>query len=171
MPERIYTYNSTAPGNFPTWSSLWAGTLTFVAIWSIFGFLGAAIFATLAAPSGSFAGLGIGMGFWAVVLTVVAMLGAGYVTGSLSGKLEPIRSGSVLFGLSVVAALIVDYIARLSMGFAGTGGALTAGWTAGLGWIAFVALILGWMAAVGGIWSGMSRSRATQVTEETRRVA
>jgi hypothetical protein len=50
------------------WPAIWAGVLTFMAIWLVFGTLGVAIFASASpAATYSLANLGVGMGIWTVV--------------------------------------------------------------------------------------------------------
>jgi len=84
---------------------------TFVGIWSVFGLL-AAIFATSANPAAvhPITGMGVGMSIWAIVLTIIAM----YVAGLETGKMAAVANrhdgwvhGMAMFGLSVVAALII----------------------------------------------------------------
>lgn len=57
------------------WGAIWAGVFTFIAIWSVFGFLGMAVFASAANPRASFpvTGMSVSMGIWAIVLTIIAM--------------------------------------------------------------------------------------------------
>jgi hypothetical protein len=146
------------------WGAIWAGVFTFVAIWSVFGLLGMAIFASAANPNAQnpITGMNVGMGIWAVVLTIIAMYVAGRETGRLAAvatRHDGLAHGMVMFGLSVVAALVITVIGGLSLGN-GTGVAANAHSPyiltvfADLGWIGFFALFLGWLAALGGASSG-----------------
>lgn len=174
MPERVFTYgNNDVMLGFPNWTAIWAGVLTFVAIWAIFGFLGTAIFASIATPTNT-VGVAVGLGIWAVVLTIVAMFFGGRVTGRLSSRLDAVVTGTVVFAMSVVAVLVIGFVSRLGMGFINLNapGAFRLGLFAGEGWTGFIALLLGWVAAVGGVWSGVGQRRAEITTSEpARRVA
>jgi hypothetical protein len=68
------------------WGAIWAGTFTFVAIWSVFGMLGLNLFATSpnANPSEPIAGMNVGTAVWGPILTMIAMFVAGRVTGQLA---------------------------------------------------------------------------------------
>src|SRR5690348_15614621 len=69
------------------WGAIWAGLFAFVAIWSVFGLLGEAIFASAANPNSAnpVSGMSVGMGVWSVILTIIAMYVGGRVTGALAG--------------------------------------------------------------------------------------
>ena len=58
------------------WGAIWAGVFAFIRIWSVFGLLGAAIFASAANPQAAqpVTGMGWGMGIWAIVLTIIAIV-------------------------------------------------------------------------------------------------
>lgn len=147
------------------WGAIWAGVFTFVGIWSVFGLLGAAIFASSANPQTvhPISGMGVGMSIWAIVLTIIAMYVAGLETGRLAAitnRHDGMIHGMAMFGLSLVAALIV-------IGVGGSGISNTATESAhnlyfmnllsGLGWAGFFSLFLGWLAAMGGASSGVRR--------------
>lgn len=77
-------YGSTVVnGRRTDWGAIWAGVFTFIAIWSVFGLLGMAIFASAANPNAQnpVTGMSAGMGIWAVVLTFIAMYVGGLETG------------------------------------------------------------------------------------------
>ena len=161
------------------WGAIWAGMFSFIAIWSVFGSLGLAIFASTATPSANHpvTGMAWGMGIWAIVLTIIAMYVGGRVTGELAGltrRQDGILHGQIMFGLSCVAALILAVLAGNSL-TGGTGAGVTAqsyAVVSGMGWAGFIALLLGWFAALGGAASGV-RHRArvlpeTHATEEER---
>src|SRR5438270_5241723 len=149
------------------WGAIWGGVFTFVAIWSVFGLLGLAIFASAANPNAAqpVTGMSVGMGIWAIVLTIIAMYVAGRETGRLAAvtnRHDGLIHGMIMFGLSVVAALIIIIMAGNSL----TGGTAVSGRAhnpyvldgfSGLGWIGFIALFLGWLAAMGGASTGVSR--------------
>jgi MFS family permease len=140
------------------WSAIWAGLFTFVAIWSVFGLLGSAIFGSASTPPTH--GDSVGMGIWAVILTLIAMYIGGWVTGKLAGldgRAEAVVHGMVMFGLSVTAILVLRMSGRLFLT-----GLLPGGNTLGLPgvygaseWFGFFALFLGWLAALGGAASGV----------------
>lgn len=176
MSERTYLSSSDAPLAFPYWGAIWAGVFTFVAIWSVFGALGAAVFTSAATPATPVSSMGIGISIWAGILTIIAMFFGGLTASRLSGRINAFMTGTVVFGLSVSAALILASMARLALvGMFPTLGALSGGslgTLAGIEWIRFVALILGWVAAVGGASSISRRKAAVEVpAEQIRRVA
>jgi hypothetical protein len=167
MVDTAYQNLNVAPTRAAiSWAAVWAGVFTFVAIWSVFGVLGMAIFASAANPNVQqpISGMSVGMGIWAIVLTIIAMWVAGRVTGHLAGasnRSEGLTHGLVMFGLSVVATLVVTILGGLTLsGGAGvTGSAHSAyilGMFADLGWIGFLCLFFGWLAAMGGATSGLS---------------
>lgn len=148
------------------WGAVWAGVFTFVAIWSVFGALGLAIFASAANPNAAapVLNMGVGMGIWAIVLTIIAMYVAGRETGRLAGvanRHDGLIHGMIMFGLSVVAATILTILGGNTLS-GGTGVAGTAHSSyilavfADIGWIGFVALFLGWLAAMGGASLGVA---------------
>lgn len=160
------------------WSAIWAGVFTFVAIWSVFGVLGMAIFASSANPNAQqpVSGMSVGMGIWAIILTIIAMYVAGRVTGKfarLTSRNEGVNHGLVMFGLSVVATLVLTTLGGAALsGGAGVSGTAHSSYVLGvfanLGWIGFVSLFLGWLAAMGGAASGSHSSPAVvQKTDET----
>jgi hypothetical protein len=169
-----------------SWSAVWAGVFTFMAIWSVFGSLGMAIFASAANPNAQqpISGMNVGMGIWAIVLTIIAMWVAGRVTAHLAAagnRGEGITHGIVMFGLSVVAAGIITVIGGLTLsGGAGVSGTAhnpyILGVFADLGWIGFLCLFFGWLAAMGGASTGLSsfKERPAQIpaneTENVRRI-
>lgn len=146
------------------WGAIWAGMFSFIAIWSVFGSLGLAIFASAATPSANHpvTGMGWGMGIWAIVLTIIAMYVGGRVTGHLAGltrRQDGMLHGQIMFGLSCVAALILAVIAGNSL-TGGTGAGATVqsyAVVSGMGWAGFVALLMGWFAALGGATSGVRK--------------
>lgn len=162
------------------WGAIWAGVFTFVAIWSVFGMLGAAIFASAANPNVTrpVTGMGVGESIWAIVLTVIAMYVAGRETGHLAAvtsRREGITHGMAMFGLSVIAALVVIAIGGNSISgpaVPSTHSAYSLGIISGLGWAGFVSLFLGWLAALSGASTGARRQNETQGTvQPIRKVA
>ena len=146
------------------WGAIWAGLFTFVAIWSVFGCLGYAIFASATTPGQAAHGASFGMGIWAVVLTLIAMYVAGLETGKLAeldGRTEAIVHGIVMFGLSLVAITVLTMSGRLVIGglLPGAGqsifGANLPSFFGYSGWFAFFALFLGWLGAMAGAASGV----------------
>jgi hypothetical protein len=146
---------------------------SFIAIWSVFGSLGLAIFASTATPTATHpvTGMGWGMGIWAIVLTIIAMYVGGRVTGHLAGlsrRQDGMLHGQIMFGLSCVAALILAVIAGNSLS-GGTGATVTTqsfSIVAGMGWAGFLSLLLGWFAALGGATTGVEKQ--AEVTPDLR---
>ena len=156
-----------APVNSPVyWGAIWAGVFTFVAIWSVFGMLGMAVFASAASPNAARAvtGIGVGESIWAIVLTIIAMYVAGRETGDLAAvttRNEGVIHGMSMFGLSVVATVVIIAVAGSSVAADVAPSAhspYTLGVISGLGWGGFISLFLGWLAALGGASAGV-RSR------------
>jgi hypothetical protein len=159
------------------WGAIWAGVFTFIAIWSVFGLLGMAIFASAANPQATnpVTGMSVGMGIWAIVLTIIAMYVAGLETGRLAGltsRRDGQVHGMIMFGLSVVATLVIVVLGGNSLsGGAGVQGSAHNPYLldvfSGLGWIGFLSLFLGWLAAMGGAAMGAQR-RVERTTSNLR---
>jgi hypothetical protein len=146
------------------WGAVWGGVFVFIAIWSVFGLLGMAIFASAANPEATrpMSGMGVGIGIWSIVLTIIAMYVAGRETGRLAGvtsRHDGLVHGMIMFGLSVMAILAVTVLGSSTL----TGGAGVQGTShspyllnvaAGLGWTGFISLFLGWLAAMFGASAG-----------------
>ncbi len=159
MSDLNYAQENVRVISRPNWGAIWAGMFTFVAIWSVFGTLGAGIFASSANPSAAspIAGMNLGMAVWSVILTIIAMFVAGRVTAQLAGitnSRDGMLHGMVMFGLSIAAVLLIGAIGGSAFGrteLAGiTHNAYLLGVSADLGWGLFVSLFLGWLAAMGG---------------------
>ena len=140
------------------WGAIWAGVFTFAAIWTVFEALALAIFPGAPAAQG---GASAGLAIWTIVLTIIAMYVAGLETGRLAGvttRHDGLVHGIIMFGLSVVSTIIIT---SLMSGFwtpAATGHAqFTLTFNAGAQWAEFVALFLGWLAAMGGASAGVMR--------------
>ena len=134
------------------WAAIWAGVFTFAAVWSVFEALGVAIF-----PG---AGVSLGLAIWTVVLTVIAMYVAGLETGRLgavASRQDGLVHGMIMFGLSVVSVVILTSVVNGLM-YLGSAGRVGYNMMLGSGeqWAEFVALFLGWLAAMGGASSGIA---------------
>jgi hypothetical protein len=151
------------------WGAIWAGVFCFVAIWSVFGLLGEAIFASASNPNSAqpVTGMSIGMAIWGIILTIIAMYVAGRETGRLAGvdtRHDGLVHGMIMFGLSVVSTVVIIVLAgaTLSGGVGITGASAHSPYVlsvfADLGWAGFVALLLGWLAAMGGASAGVARN-------------
>lgn len=169
-----------APVNSPVnWGAIWAGVFTFVAIWSVFGMLGTAIFASAANPTAVHlvTGMGVGESIWAIVLTIIAMYVAGRETGHLAAvttRNEGVIHGMAMFGLSVVTTVVLLAVAGNSVSGAAAPTAhspYTLGVISGLGWAGFISLFLGWLAALGGASAGVRSRIDTQGTVQPIRKA
>jgi hypothetical protein len=161
------------------WGAIWAGVFTFLAIWTVFGLLGMAIFASSASPNAArpVSGMNWGMSVWAIVLTAIAMWYAGVETGRLAGiasRRDGVLHGMAMFGLSMAAVLVI--IALASTGTT-TGADVSAhspyflNAVSTLGWAGFVATFLGWLAAMWGASSGIKRRAGADTTVEPIRRA
>jgi hypothetical protein len=148
--------NSVVRASTP-WGAIWAGVFSFVAIWSVFGLLGAAIFSS-AAPAGNITagstGIGVGMGIWSIILTMIAMYVGGRVTSHLAGvarRGDGVVYGMTMFGLAVISTLIIVVLSGTA---AGNGAAAAAPFIvsvfSAVGWFGFAALFLGWLCAISG---------------------
>jgi hypothetical protein len=159
------------------WGAIWAGMFTFVAIWSVFGMLGEAIFASPANPNAAalVGGMSVGMGIWAIVLTIIAMYVAGRVTAHFAGV--PDRSGRIMHGMTMFGLSVIAVAAMTAL----NGNAFFHGVTgithnpymltvfSDIGWVGFVSLFLGWLAAMGGAAQGGVRV-AVATAEQEREV-
>ena len=169
-----------------SWGAIWAGVFSFIAIWSVFGMLGGALFASsvnpnTASPVGG--RMSTGMGVWSIVLTIVAMYVAGLVTGYLADitdRTGRIMHGMAMFGLSVFAIVAMVVLGGSAIsGNAGSAGATTDlhnpyMWSvfSDVGWASFMALLLGWLAAMGGAAQRTVRTAMEErVVGERRRAA
>jgi hypothetical protein len=151
-----------------SWGAIWAGVFTFSAIWAVFGALALAIFASNANPNATapVTGQSVGMAIWSIILTIIAMYVAGRETGRLAAvttRHDGLIHGMIMFGLSVVSAVILTALAGAVLsggnGIQGTSAhnGYVLGVFADLGWSGFVALLLGWLAAMGGGSQGVAK--------------
>ena len=175
MADLAYRNEAAVLRRGPNWGAVWAGMFVFVGIWSVFGMLGEAIFASAASPTAArpISGMGWGIGIWSIILTIIAMYVAGRVTGHLSGardRHDALLHGLTMFGLSVVgaAAIVILGGAALSGG-TGVNTSPTSGHAlsvfAGLGWAGFLSLFFGWLGAMWGASSAVTPSVHTTVTQ------
>src|SRR6185437_8177856 len=107
------------------WGAIWGGVFCFMAIWAVFGALGLAIFASAATPGANapVLGMSVGIAFWSVILTIIAMYVAGRETGRLAGvanRHDGLVHGLMMFGLSVVSLVVLVSIGGSSLS-GGTG--------------------------------------------------
>ena len=140
------------------WSAVWGGAFTFAAIWVVFESLALAVFGA--------ALMGPGMAVWTIVLTIIAMYFAGLETARLAGvstRREGVAYALMMFGLASVSAIVVMLMAIFTMNGvrAGMPGILATGMSSGTAWTAFLALFLGWLAAMGGASTGTEHKHAT----------
>jgi len=156
-PSTIYS-----PRLQTSWGAIWGGVFTFAAIWSVFEVLGLAIFSSASPHVAAVnTGMSVGMSIWTIVLTIIAMYVAGLETGRLSAvttRHDGLVHGIIMFGLSVISMIVLTSLAAGLWSVAGTvrAGYLT-NLTAGAEWAEFVALFLGWLAAMGGASTGVAR--------------
>ena len=140
------------------WGAIWAGVFTFAAIWTVFEALAVAIFPGAPATQG---GASVGLSIWTIILTIIAMYVAGLETGRLAGlttRHDGLVHGIIMFGLSVVSTIVLtSLVSGLWLPAAAGRGQFTLTFNAGAQWAEFVALFLGWLAAMGGASSGVAR--------------
>lgn len=171
MADIAYQNEVVAPVKKPvSWGAIWAGMFSFVAIWSVFGILGEAIFASSANPNATepTRGIAAGMAIWSIILTIIAMYVAGRVTADLSGYWDRgirILHGMTMFGLTVMAVLVMVILSGTALSggsglAAGSHGPYMLTVFSDIGWIGFACLFLGWLAAMGGA-SQQPKPRAT----------
>ncbi len=163
------------------WGAIWGGTFTFMAIWSVFGALGLAIFASNANPNAAapVTGQSYGLGIWVIILTIIAMYVAGRETGRYAGvtnRHDGLIHGMMMFGLSVVGTLILFTLGGSALsGGAGVSTGVHSSYVIGtltlLGWMGFVALFLGWLAAMWGASSGTAPRQAASNVRDIRTAA
>jgi cation transport ATPase len=148
------------------WSAIWAGLFTFVAIWSVFGLLGIAIFARAgnADAANPLTGATLGMDIWAIVLTIIAMYVAGRETGRLAAvgnRHDGLIHGMIMFGLSAIAVALLAVVGGSTSSDASLIGGMHSrylpGLSVNLAWTGFLSLFLGWLAAMGGATTGAQR--------------
>jgi len=166
MADTAYPYAS-GTARRTDWGAIWSGVFTFIAIWSVFGALGLAIFASAASPNAAnpVTGMSTGMGIWVIVLTTVAMYIAGQASGRLAGltnRHDGLLHGLVMFGLSVAGVIVLISIAGSTLsGGAGVNAGVHSSYAYNLvstmGWWGFVALLLGWLAAMVGASAGVEQ--------------
>ncbi|HEX3985740.1 MAG TPA: hypothetical protein VHX13_03935 [Acidobacteriaceae bacterium] len=144
------------------WGAIWAGVFSFTAIWAVFGLLGAAIFSTAGNTANPSTGIGWGMGIWSIVLTMVAMYVGGHVTGrlaSVTSRNEGALCGMTMFGLAVIAALVVVVLSGVAAGNGAASAPFMLTVFSSVGWFGFAALFLGWLCAMGGASSAAREER------------
>jgi SNF family Na+-dependent transporter len=160
MADLDLTVNSKIAGR-TNWGATWAGVFIFAAIWSTFEMLAIAIFGLTSGPGSR---VNPATAIWTIVLTLIAMYVAGRETGRLAQvaeKLDAVVHGMMMFGLSVVAMLV---LAALGTGM--TGNSLSTymlNLSPAMRWTIFASLILGGLAAMLGASANAGRRVAKPV--------
>jgi hypothetical protein len=180
MADLTYRNESLAPRYRRTeWGAIWGGVFTYLAIWLVFGSLGLAIFASASNPTTTRSPLGmsVGLGIWAIVLTILAMYVAGRETARLaavSSRHDGLMHGMIMFGLSMVATFILMVIGGNTLNSANAVNVTTSPYVitviAELGWMGFASLFLGWLAALFGA-SSVVRQTSVSNVHDIRNVA
>ena len=156
------------------WSAIWGGLFTFAAIWSVFGVLEFAIF------SGRSDTGNIAMGWWSIILTVIAMYIAGHQTGKAAatdGRYNAVRHGIILFGLCIVSAVVLKLASFLWIAGIPAPSFTQNGWNlfavfGGNEWMAFFGLFLGWLAVmIGAAYAVPARMERTATVSTMRPAA
>lgn len=162
------------------WGAIWIGTFAFVAIWSVFGVLGEAIFSSSANPSSAepVGGMSVGLGVWCTILTIIAMYVAGRVTAHFAGLADRagrITHGMAMFGLSVIGVVLMVILGGSAMsGGMGVPGSTHSPYIltvfSDIGWVGFASLFLGWLAAMGGAAHGPFGTTLAREDKNVRQV-
>jgi hypothetical protein len=155
--------NSKIPGR-TNWGATWAGVFTFAAIWSTFEMLGIAIFGWSSGPASS---VNPATAIWTIILSLIAMYVAGRETGRLAQvaeKLDAVVHGMMMFGLSVVAMLV---LAELGTGMNSGLNTYVLHLSPAMRWTIFASLILGWLAAMLGASANAGR-RVVKTVDNVR---
>lgn len=186
MAELTYrSENTTSRASRTDWGAIWAGVFTFVAIWSVFGLLGIAIFASVGNSDAAnpLVGMSLGMDIWAVVLTIIGMYVAGRETGRLAAvgnRHDGLIHGMIMFGLSVMAVVLLAVVAGTNSGSSLSGGTglidgmhsrYLSGLSVNLGWTGFLSMFLGWLAAMGGASTAVQHKSQPERTAQQIRPA
>jgi hypothetical protein len=102
------------------WGTIWAGVFSFIAIWSVFGLLAMAVFASAGSPSTASAnsGVSIGMGIWAIALSIMNVRcgSRNWPVGSVSSP-NGLIDGMIMFGLWVAATAVIVVLLRSIVSF------------------------------------------------------
>ena len=158
------------------WGAIWAGVFSFVAIWSVFGLLGTAIFSSVGNTANPSTGISVGMGIWSVVLTMIAIFVGGRVTSHLAGvtnRADGAICGMTMFGLSVLSTLVIVVLCGVAAGNGAAAAPFLLTVLTAVGWFGFAALFLGWLCAIGGASSvrRVADQQVQQVTVREMRIA
>jgi hypothetical protein len=154
------TYSEVPMRRGTDWSAIWGGAFVFAAIWGAFEMLAFAIFGGPGMLANVQTGMGAGMAIWTIVLTIIAMCVAGRETARLAGvttQQDGLIHEMMMFGLTVVSAVVLTILSGVVLA---SGSMVTAGarggilMSVGAEWTAFIALLLGWLAAMGGASTG-----------------
>ena len=99
-------------GNNISWSAIFAGAVTFIAVMFLLSFIGSSIgFATLDFQSSNpFNGLFTGVGIWTVVQLLVSLFAAGFV-GGLAAKRVGLLHGFLSWALSMALVVVMLFTA------------------------------------------------------------
>ena len=111
-------------------------------------------------------GQSTGIAIWSIILTIIAMYVAGLETGRLAAvtsRHDGLIHGMIMFGLSIVSAIVLTSLAGAVLsggnGIQGTSphSGYMPGMFADVGWAGFIALLLGWLAAMAGGSQGVGK--------------
>lgn len=183
MAELTYRATDGVPAGISriSWGAIWGGVFCFMAIWAVFGALGLAIFASAASPNSAapVLGMSVGIAFWYVILTIISMYVAGLETGRLARvatRHDGLIHGLMMFGLSVVGMVVLVSLGGSALsGGTGVNGTAHNPYVltvfADLGWGGFVALFLGWLAAMMGASQGVTHKTEQAEVREIRPAA
>jgi hypothetical protein len=173
MANLTYQTESVGPVRRTHWGAIWAGVFIFAAIWSVFGLLGMAIFSSAAnsATGNPASGTNVGLGIWAIILSIIAMYVAGYQTGRLanvSDRNDRLIHGMIMFGLSVAAIVVVSAMGGYVSSSASANNVYGYHGSTGAGWETFLAFFLGWLAAMIGATSAGAGKLQMDTTSNVR---
>ena len=157
-----------------SWGAIWAGVFTFWAIWIVFEVLAFAIFGSRANLNAALPIVGLRIVIWTIILTIIAMYVAGRETGhaaAVTNRHDGLMHGMIMFGVAVLSVLILTALfgAVLSVGSGIEGTSPRGvGIFVGLRWAVFIALLLGWVAAMGGGSQEVAKRNEPPSTRDVR---
>lgn len=112
VTEQVVTERTICPFEWSSWSSVFAGVVTAIALSIFMAVLGVALGFAIVDPQSDdpMAGLGVAFGIWSFLSVIVSMAGGGFVAGLASGR-KGLEHGFLVWALSLVIATFFSSIA------------------------------------------------------------
>lgn len=112
VTEQVVTERTICPFEWSSWSSVFAGVVTAIALSIFMAVLGVALGFAIVDPQSDdpIAGLGVAFGIWSFLSVIVSMAGGGFVAGLASGR-KGLEHGFLVWALSLVIATFFSSIA------------------------------------------------------------